>query len=176
MKVSDFLTSFFSIHCSGSKPRTSPAIWQVKALASNFVIRPMPERPSTSPFHVGSLPTPRGEIIPIPVTTTRRLLMRIRESARVGTREIRGSFPEWHGPGRPVPDGLRSFGALVDVLDGVPDLLDLLGLVVGDLDAELLLEGHDQLDRIERVRSKVLDKRRFRVHFVGIDAELLDDD
>src|SRR5437588_6008474 len=75
MNVSDFFTSFFSTQSSGLKPFTSPAIRQAYALASNFVIGPTPERPSTSPCQVGSLPTPSGEIMPIPVTTTRRLVM-----------------------------------------------------------------------------------------------------
>src|SRR5437660_12637834 len=98
----------------------------------------MPERPSMSPCQVGSLPTPSGEIMPIPVTTTRRLVMRVCVCAggaggvnaipRNGT--DRRSVPGWAR--------LRSLGALVDVLDRVLNLLDLLGLVVRNLDAELL--------------------------------------
>src|SRR5436309_14971272 len=33
-----------------------------------------------------------------------------------------------------------------DVVDGLPDGRDLLGVIVGDLDAELIFELHDQLD------------------------------
>src|SRR5258706_9864243 len=121
---------------------------------------PMPERPSMSPCHVGSLPMPRGETIPIPVTTTRRLVIEILEFATAVVAGTARTHPAI-GTGRmgPVPDGsLRSFGALVDVFDGVPDLLDLLGLIIGYLDAELLFERHDQLDRVERVRSEVFDE------------------
>src|SRR5207253_177943 len=46
---------------------------------------------------------------------------------------------------------------LLDVFDGVGDLLDLLGIFVRDLHAELLFEAHDQLDEVQRVRVEVLD-------------------
>ena len=45
-----------------------------------------------------------------------------------------------------------------DVVDGLADGLDLLGLVVRDLDVELLFQLHDQFDDIERVGPDVLDK------------------
>ena len=38
-----------------------------------------------------------------------------------------------------------------DVLDGRADGLDLLGVFVRDVDLELILELHDQLDGVERV-------------------------
>src|SRR6478736_1340668 len=38
-----------------------------------------------------------------------------------------------------------------DVVDSLPDRLDLLCVLVRDLDPELILELHDQLDEIERV-------------------------
>src|SRR5256885_12577295 len=153
MKVSDFFTSFFSIQSSGLKSRTSPAIWQAKAVGSNFVIRPIPERPSMMPFHVGSLPVPRGEIMPMPVMTTRRLF-------------TEGESQSWLG----------CLGAFLDVVDCVFDFADFLGLVVGDLNAELLLEGHDQLDLIERISAEVLDERSVRSDLVRVDPQLLDDD
>ena len=42
MKMSIFFSSFFSIHCSGSKPFTSPAKRVANADASKRVIGPMP--------------------------------------------------------------------------------------------------------------------------------------
>src|SRR5581483_1745303 len=99
--------------------RTSPAIWQAYALASNLVILPTPERPSTSPCQVGSFPMPRGEIMPMPVMTTRRLFT---------------------GLGTLV--SLGCFRAFLDVVDGVFHFADLFGLVIGDLHAELLFESH----------------------------------
>ena len=53
---------------------------------------------------------------------------------------------------------------LVDVLV-IGDVLDDLGrgqqfvrVVVGDLEAELVLHGHDDLNVIERVETKILDE------------------
>ena len=53
---------------------------------------------------------------------------------------------------------------------------DLLGFFVGNLDAELVLEGHHQFDRVERVGAEVGDKSLL-VDDVGLrHAELLGDD
>ena len=65
---------------------------------------------------------------------------------------------------------------LGDVGDGVADGLDLLGLLVGDRDAELLLERHDELDDVERVGAEVVDERGLLGDVVLLDVELLDDD
>src|SRR5688572_14688595 len=112
MKVSDFLTSFFSIHCSGLKPCTSPAIFVVYCAGSNLVIGPTPERPATRPSHVGSLPMPSGEIIPSPVTTTRRLVM-----LSVGW--CSGRLQPVVCRLKPVPTRLCRLGARFDIRDGV---------------------------------------------------------
>src|SRR5919202_3554133 len=47
-----------------------------------------------------------------------------------------------------------------DVVDGLTDGLDLLSVVVGDLDPELVLQLHDQLHQVERVRVEVFLERR----------------
>src|SRR5689334_21876291 len=60
-----------------------------------------------------------------------------------------------------------------DVVDSLTDRLDLLGVLVGDLDPELVLELHDQLDEIERIRVQVLLERRFLRDLAVVDAELL---
>src|ERR1019366_4090650 len=67
MKRPIFFTSFFSMKLRGSKSRTSAAIWQANAEASNPVV------------------APREQIRPIPVMTTRRakLLARFRVLADV---------------------------------------------------------------------------------------------
>jgi hypothetical protein len=67
-------------------------------------------------------------------------------------------------------------GVVLDVLDGVADGDDLLGVLVGDLDVEVLLQGHDELDGIEGVGAQVLDELRVRVDVFLVDPELLDDD
>ena len=62
-----------------------------------------------------------------------------------------------------VPSAATSpVGALLvrrDVVDGLADGLDLLGVLVGDLDSELVLELHDQLDEVERVGVEILLER-----------------
>ena len=47
----------------------------------------------------------------------------------------------------------------LDVVDRVPDGPDLLGVLVGDLDLELLLERQHQLDDGQRVGPQVVDER-----------------
>src|SRR5215813_8406064 len=42
-------------------------------------------------------------------------------------------------------------GIVLDVLDGVAHGHDLLGVLVGNLDVEVLLERHDQLHRVEGI-------------------------
>src|SRR4051794_26443017 len=59
-----------------------------------------------------------------------------------------------------------------DVVDSLPDRLDLLRVLVRDLDPELVLELHDQLDQIERVRIEIFLERRFLGDLVLVDAEL----
>src|SRR5919108_318118 len=65
---------------------------------------------------------------------------------------------------------------VLDVLDRVADRHDLLRILVRDLDVEILLQGHDELDGVEGVGAQVLDELRVRVDVVFFDAELLDDD
>src|SRR5687767_12000605 len=95
---------------------TSQAIWQARSEASKALMRPPPDRPSRMRFQLISRPAPRGVTSPIPVTTTRRMLCGL---------------------------GVQT---LVDELHRVADRLDVLGGVVRDLDVELFLEGHHQLD------------------------------
>lgn len=54
--------------------------------------------------------------------------------------------------------------------------MQFLGLLVGNLNAELLFERHDQFDRVKGIRAQVLDKRGCGRHLLGIDAEFFDDD
>src|SRR5207253_7164846 len=65
---------------------------------------------------------------------------------------------------------------LVQVLQRLPHRAQLLGLLVGDVDVELLLEGHDQLDGIEAVRAQVLHEARVGRELVALDPQLFDDD
>src|SRR3954452_2999171 len=60
-----------------------------------------------------------------------------------------------------------------DVVDGLPDGRDLLGVLVRDLDPEGVLELHDQLDQVERVGVEVLLERRLLGDLALLDPELL---
>src|SRR5437764_10470969 len=60
-----------------------------------------------------------------------------------------------------------------DVVDSLTDRLDLLCVLVGDLDPELVFELHDQLDEIERVGVEIFLERGFLVDLALVDAELL---
>ena len=61
-----------------------------------------------------------------------------------------------------------------DVVDGLSDSRDLLGVFVGDLDSELVLELHDHLDEVERVCVQVLLERRILGDLILLDADSLD--
>src|SRR3989454_2939448 len=60
-----------------------------------------------------------------------------------------------------------------DVVDSLTDRLDLLRVLVGNLDPELVFELHDQLDEIERVGVEIFLERGFFVDLAFVDAELL---
>src|SRR3954471_16236506 len=63
-----------------------------------------------------------------------------------------------------------------DVVDGLADSRDLLGVLVRDLDPELVLELHDQLDEVERVGVEILLERRFLGDVRFLDSELFGQD
>src|SRR5690606_19141629 len=79
--------------------------------------------------------------------------------------------------GKPQAGARSGLGpALVDVLDGLMHGRDLLGVLVRDLDLELLFERHHQLDRIQRVRTQVIDERGVVRDLLLFDAQLLGND
>src|SRR5437867_4951878 len=80
---------------------------------------------------------------------------------------------------RVLPCGRRRIqflDALLNVLHRVTDALDPFGFLIGDLRPEFLLETHDELDEVERVRVEVVYEGCFHRHVALVDAELLDDD
>src|SRR3989442_4865156 len=78
-------------------------------------------------------------------------------------------------PGKCYPPWLFALG-IFDVLDDIADSLQFLRLLVGDFVAELLLQGHDQFDRVQGIGAQILDELGLGSHLVPIDAELFDDD
>src|ERR1700678_1952790 len=114
-----FLISLRSIKSSGTKSLTSPAMRQLKPLASKSVIGPMPDCPCSRAFQVMSVPTPTGLTKPTPVTTTRRsgLFMLMRAQGPSSTRDLdvadderkfEGGYPgiDWCERGDSSPHGL----------------------------------------------------------------------
>src|SRR5262245_52792302 len=120
----------------------------------------IPLVPAASAAQFASVPMPSDDTRPMPVTTTRRVLVMV---------------SAWL-PGRDPSALLLRFGVRLDVLDGFLDARDLLGVLVGDLDAELLFERHHELDGVERIGAQIVHKRGIRRHFLLIDSELLNDD
>ncbi len=64
---------FASSHSSGSKSRTSPAVFASYRLTSKRVISPRPLRPWSRLSHTVCLSLPTGLMTPSPVTATRRV-------------------------------------------------------------------------------------------------------
>src|SRR5215471_9469547 len=146
MKRAIFLTSFFSMNCSGSKFLTSAAIRQANAEASNPVMQPTPLWPSSKASHTVGVVLPTAQIRPIPLMTTRRdkLLARLR--------------------------------VLADVVHGVLHGADLFRVLVGDFDVEGLFEGHHQFHCVEGVSSQVVYERGAGSDLALVHAQLLNND
>src|SRR5690606_32204969 len=121
-------------------------------------------RPASSPSQVGRVPTPSGDTSPTPVTSTRRRSVLGMISRTALPRCVAGS------------GSVLLAGVLLDVGDRLRDAPDLLGILVGDLDAELLLESHHELDDVERIGSEIVGEAGIGRDFVGLHAQLLDDD
>src|SRR5688572_30362675 len=127
----------------------------------------MPDLPLRMLSQASATLAPTGDTMPSPVTTTRRRVMRYepdlgwRRSARPAGLELR-------------PGSLAAVRLAVvqHVLEGS----DLLGFFVRDVDFELFFESHDELDRIERIGTKVLDERGVRRDLVLAHAQLFSND
>src|SRR3569623_1290264 len=126
MKSSIFFWSLGVTYSSGLKlpeeisPRgTWPASFAGRSETSKDWIELIPDSPLISRFHTWSTPTPSGETMPIPVTTTRRMV----------------TCPQLDNVRRCEP--INSSGLRLDEVDGVFHRENLLSGVVGDLAAEL---------------------------------------
>ena len=67
------------------------------------------------------------------------------------------------------------FCVLLDVCDSVANSANLLSLVVGDRDTELLLELHDELYGIQRVCTEVVSETCFGLNLCFINTEFVYD-
>src|SRR3954447_18354871 len=133
MKMSIFLTSFFSMNRSGSNAFTSPAICVEKSDTSKRVMGVIPLCPPRRAVQFASVPMPSEDTSPMPVTTTRLLTL--------------PPPPSGAGAAVAAPLLLR-LRVPLDVLDGFLHASDLLGVLVRDLDPELFFERHHQLHRV----------------------------
>src|SRR6202035_2066039 len=125
----------------------------------------MPDLPSIRAFQLCSMPIPSGVTSPIPVTTTR---LTIGASCNCpapmcGASEMRMSR---HSV---VLMGL-------DEADRILDGDDLLGISIRNLAAELFLECHDQLDRVEAVGAEIVDEAGILGDLGLFDAEMVNND
>src|ERR1700730_7583665 len=179
--------SFGVMYCVTSNSRTEPPKRTGKADTSNLVIGPMPLSPRTMASQADFTVLPTGEMMPRPVTTTRRLLTRYlyedpgEEGARapcVAKIENSVAIPATVETGPDTPYVLRSgFGTtIVDVLNGLLDRGDFLGVLIGNLDLEFFFQSHDQLDCVERISSQIVHERRIVRDLFLLDAQLLGND
>src|SRR3954449_5108454 len=113
---------------------TSAAIRVLSCSAQSCVSGRTPDWPASSAAQVVGTSPPTGEVVPSPVTTTRVALIC----------SPRGVGRWWCGCGGVAVRLPRRSAVLaaLDEGDGVADGLEVLHLVVGDLDVELLLGGH----------------------------------
>src|SRR5579859_3393541 len=130
-------------------------------------MRRMPLLPASRFFHASSTVLPQAQIMPSPVTTTRRVKVRPlgswrvpppRSYARSREAQHRRNGLCWRK--RRMPRKLfRALSVLLDVIDSVVDGPDLFRVLVGNLDVESFFEGHDQLDGVERIGAQVVYER-----------------
>jgi hypothetical protein len=75
------------------------------------------------------------------------------------------------------PRGTRSaFGVLFKKFNRVANGQNGLSGIVGDLAAKFFFKGHHELNRVEAVGAKIIDKAGLIVHLVGFYAQVLHDD
>src|SRR5215469_2017990 len=158
-----------SIAVAGSTA-AGAAIRAGSSAAQSSVRARAPLRPASIDSHVAGTSPPRGVIAPRPVTTTRGCSARTVASFRCGVAagRVRPAGPLRRWSGRNV--------CAADVVDDVLNGLQVLQLVVGDLDPELVLSRHGDLDHRQRVDVEVVHEALVRGDLVGGDARDLVDD
>src|SRR5580658_2618655 len=171
--------SFGSMSWFTSQLRTSAPIWHAKADGSKSVTRSTPIFPAMSPDQNEATSWPIEVTTPRPVTTTRRCDVPCFMDQFGDPRHA--ARPRW-GPGRLLAvnrgSGLASFA--FDVIGDLAHRLKLLGVGLRNLSLylvlELLLEGHDQLDRVQRIGTQIVKKGGVRRDLLLVDIELVHND
>src|SRR6202162_5431579 len=95
---------------------------------------PTPLWPARTFSQTWSVPMPRAQTNPTPVTTTRRLNVEI-------------------SPGGIQRGLFLGLSVFIDIGDGILDGGDFLGVLVRNLDAKTLFNSHDELDGLEGARG-----------------------
>src|SRR3990170_718608 len=145
--------------------------------ASKWVIGPAPLLLARMLAQVVSTSAPNGVTRPKPVTTTRRIIVSPKRNRPSPLPDRACLMPRQPSASLEPRDELAGLAlVLFDVAVGIANGVDLLGRVVGNLDAELFLESHHQLDDVEAVGTQVVDEARVRRDLVFLDAEVLDND
>jgi hypothetical protein len=88
-----------------------------------------------------------------------------------GTKKRRLRCPE-----APLFNYFEALGSFRDEFDGVAKCLDGLGCVIGDFDAELFFEGHNQLYGVQAVCAQIVDEGSIFSHFVFFNTQVLNND
>jgi hypothetical protein len=65
---------------------------------------------------------------------------------------------------------------LFDVLDGILDRPNLLGVLIGDVDLERFLERQDELDQTKRISTQIVDEHGLWLDVRFVDVQLFLDD
>src|SRR3990170_4458957 len=169
---------------SAREPRgTKQPIWQERSSTSNSSMRRAPLLPAISRDQLASTPHPSGVTRPSPVMTMRSAMFDPEPYyPRNGWRRSTAA-PAGQGKltraARDQPAASRASSRariLFEKFDGVADGLNLLGGIVGNLTAELFLEGHHQFDRVQAVGAEIVDEACVVGHLVGFDPKVLDND
>src|SRR3954453_3734268 len=147
--------------CSTGSLAIRATSWAGYSLTQSSVMRLIPDRPASNASHVLATSPPSGVVAPRPVMTT-SLLMVIPLSGRAaGKAPLQGPAASVRAVGGRgvlllVLLDVGDLLVLLDVGDRVAHGLDVAELVVGDGDAELVLDGGGDLDHRQRVDVEVL--------------------
>src|ERR1700753_390743 len=126
-------------------------------------------------FQVGSMPQPRGDTMPRPVTTTRRISITPTPNSPPTTRS------RWAAERRPVRLHQHrleasAFRVLFEEFRGVADRQNRLRRVVRNLATEFFFKRHHQLDCIKTVGAEVINEARIVDYFFWFDTEVFGHD
>src|ERR1043165_6770991 len=141
---------------------TSPPILQLRPAVSIDSMRRTPLRPARNASAAARLPRPKGETMPMPVMATR--VMGIRDSGFVICDLGGGAQRESR-----IPESLRE---PLHNVDHVPKRLHGPRPIVRNRDVELLFDGEQDRQRVQRVDASLGERRRRGELLVG-DVALL---